>query len=162
LVFAALGVLGLLFTYAMYFGGLRMGPRNPVVELARSSPEYMSFLQGSLITGFIAIAVFAASGIGLLMLRSWGRKLAIAYALYAIVGAVVGMIVTHHYLLGPLSKAGGAAAGAGMMGGYLGGILGVLYPIVLLVFMTRRNVVDAFRRAGAPPLPPAHVVPSTK
>ena len=158
LVFTALGVIGLLFTYGMYFGGMRMGPRNPVVELAHATPAYMSFLKWSIVFGAIALVTLAVCGIGLLRMKAWGRKLAIGYALYSVVASIVGLVVTYHYLLGPLSRSRDATAGAGAMGGMMGGILSVVYPVILLVFMLRKPVIEAFERANQPPLPPARVV----
>lgn len=156
LVFAGLGVIGLLFTYAMYFGGFKLGGRNPVVEIAHASPPYMMFLKVTLGLGVVALIVFAASGIGLIGMKPWARKLAIGYALYAIVGAIVGLVVTYVYVLAPMS--GRPGSGAGMFGGVWGGILGCAYPIILLVFMTRKNVVDAFARLTVATLPEARVI----
>lgn len=158
LVFAGLGAIGGLFTWAMYFGDLRLGPRNPVVEIAHESPAYMRFLEWSVVVGFFAVAVLAASGVGLLKSRMWGRKLAIGYSLYAIVGAIVGLVMTQHYVMGPLSRSHEMAASAGAMGGYMGGALGVAYPLVLLIFMCKRNVVTWLQRVNEPPVPPARVV----
>jgi len=158
LVFAGLGAIGLLFTWGMYFGGMRFGPRNPVVEIAHHSPTYMSFLKWSILLSVLGILALAASGIGLLGMKLWGRKLAIVYALYGVGSAVVGLVMTQVYVLGPLSETHSAVAGAGSAGGYMGGILGIVYPVILLVFMMKRNVVLALTRASEPPVPPARVV----
>jgi hypothetical protein len=157
IVFAGLGAFGLLFTYGMYFGGFRMfGGRNPAIEYAHASPTYMTFLEVTLLLGAVILPLFAASGIGLLKMRPWARKLAIGYALYAIVGAIVGLVVTYHFVLSPMNagaSSGVERAGAtgGMIGGFMGGLLGSAYPIVLLAFMLRRNVREAFARVASPP-----------
>lgn len=148
LVFAGLGVLGLLFAYGMYFGGLRLGPRNPVVEIARDSATFMRYLEVSLWFGAVALVVLAISGIGLLNLKPWGRKLAIGYALYGIVAGVVGFVFTYMYLIAPL--AGKPGGGAGAFGGIWGGIIGCVYPIVLLSFMLKQNVRQAFEQVTIP------------
>jgi hypothetical protein len=148
LIFAALGAFGLLFTWAMYFGNMRLGGPNPVIDAARSSGAYMSFLEVTLWIGVPALAALAASGIGLLKLRGWARRIAIAYALYAIIGAVVGLVVTYVLVLQPLANH--PAAGAGIAGGIWGGVLSCAYPTVLLWFMFRGNVVDAFALANPP------------
>jgi hypothetical protein len=147
-VFAGLGVLGLLFAYGMYFGGLKLGPRNPVVEIAHATPAFMRYLEISLWVGAVALVVLAISGIGLLGTKPWGRKLAIIYAVYGIVGGIVGLVVTYHYLIGPLSGKPGGSAGA--FGGVWGGIIGCAYPIVLLSFMLKRNVREWFARVALP------------
>lgn len=158
LVFAGLGVIGLLFTWAMYFGGMELGPRNPVVEIAHRSPEYMTFLKWSILTGALAIVALLSSGLGLLKMRLWARKIAIAYSVFNMIMGIVGMVVTQHYVIGPLSQSHDQAASMGAMGGYMGGILGLAYPIILLAFMFKRSVVAALQVANEPPVPPARVV----
>jgi hypothetical protein len=158
LVFAGLGVFGLLFTYSMYFGGMKMGPRNPVIEVAHDSPEFMTFMKWSIVHGLISIALLATAGIGLIKVRSWGRSLAIFYALQNIVAAIVGLYITHKYLMTPLKALHDPAADAGVTTGYMGGVIAMAYPIVLLAFMIKRNVREHFARVNEPPVPPARVV----
>jgi hypothetical protein len=158
LVFAGLGLLGALMTYAMYFGGLELTPghANPVKEAMLSSPTYMSFLRASMVAGLFASVVLGASGIGLRAMKSWGRKLALAYSVYGIFAAITGMVMMVRYLAPALSKIADPAAKGGMMGGVMGGLIGVAYPIVIIVFMMKQNVREAFERANEPPIPPAH------
>ncbi|HTL34290.1 MAG TPA: hypothetical protein VL326_14280 [Kofleriaceae bacterium] len=159
LVFAGLGLLGSLMTYAMYFGGLELTPGhpNPVKEATLSSPTYMSFLKASMVAGLVAAVVLGASGIGLRAMKNWGRKLALFYAVYGIFAAITGMVMMVKYLMPALSKLHDPAAQGGMMGGVMGGLIGIAYPVVILVFMSKQNVREAFERANEPPVPPAHV-----
>jgi hypothetical protein len=154
LVFAGLGVIGLLFTYSMYFGGMKLGP-NPAIDIARSQPAYMSFLEITLVVGLLAAGVLAATGMGLLAMKAWARKLVMAFAVFRIIMNIVEGVVTYIYVLEPMMHRLGAG-GAGIFGGVFGGILGCVYPILLLVFMTRGNVVDAFRLAN-PEVPEARI-----
>lgn len=159
IVFASLGALGLLFTYWMYYGkdgGSFLGQRNPVIELAHESPGFMSYMSYSLLIHVVMVIAFFASGIGLIKIKAWGRKLAAIYAVYGIVSTIVSIAVTQHYILGPLSQQHSAAASGGMMGGYMS-IIGVVYPLILLIFMFKRNVREHFARA-AEPVPTARVV----
>jgi hypothetical protein len=156
LVFAGLGVVGLLMTYAMYFGGMKLGPRNPVIEIAQDSPEYMSFLKWSFLIGGVRCLMLGAGGFGLLKYRPWARTLNIATALFGIVSGIGGMIATHHYLIEPLSKSDDPAAKAGAFGGYAA-VLGIVYPVVLLIFMLKKDVREALERASDPPIPTARV-----
>jgi hypothetical protein len=153
--FAGMGVLGLGMTYALYFGDLKIGHRNPVVEIAHSSPEYMSFLRWSLVSGALGIVLLAMSGIGLLKFKTWARKVSIGYAIFGIVNAIAGFIATQHYLMAALSKSSDPAQKAGMIGGTMGGIVGVVYPLILLIFMMKKDVREAFEHAAEPPIPPA-------
>ena len=157
LVFAGLGLLGSAMTYALYFAGLQLTPNDPLREAQLSSPEYMSFIKASMVVGLIMNFVLGASGIGLHRMKTWGRKLALAYAVYAIVGAIAGLIVTLRYVAPAFSKLHGPAQQAGIMGGVMGGLIALAYPIVLIVFMSKRNVREALERANEPPLPPAQV-----
>jgi Na+/H+-dicarboxylate symporter len=156
LVFAGLGLIGMVATYAMYFGGLHLR-HDPVQEIARSSPTYMSFMRATLVSGTIAAIALGTSGIGLRQMKSWGRHLAIAYSIWSIVAAIFGFYMTHKYLLEPLSHSDNPAAKGGVAGGYMGGLIGLVYPVVLLIFMNKRDVKDAFARANQPPVPPAQL-----
>jgi hypothetical protein len=156
LVFAGLGVVGLFMTYAMYFGGLELGPRNPVIEIARESPEYMTFLKWSFLIGGVRCLMLAGAGFGLLRYRPWARTLNIATALFGIISGIAGMMATHHYLIEPLSKSDDPAAKAGAFGGYAA-ILGIVYPVVVLIFMLKKDVREALDRGSDPPIPSARV-----
>jgi hypothetical protein len=158
LAFAALGALGLVMTYATYFGGLELTHNDPVKRIALASPEYMNYLRVSLVFGVISSTVLAVSGSGLLRMRAWARKLTIGYAIYGILAGVGGIVMMQHYLLGPLSRStDNPAVKGGAIGGLFGSVLALAYPIVLLVFMNKKNIRDAFTRANEPPLPPAQL-----
>jgi hypothetical protein len=70
-------------------------------------------------------------------------------------------VVNYHFIYGPmLEKMSHARPGpeqAGLIGGMVGGLfgtcLGAIYPVLLLIFMFRPNVVAAFgppRETGGP------------
>jgi len=93
-----------------------------------------------------------AAGIGLMMLKPWARLVSIGYAIYAIVFGIVGMVINFFFLVRPMiehaqQQSGPEAAVAigGAVGGTIGGCFGLIYPIVLLIFMFRANVVGAFK-----------------
>jgi hypothetical protein len=101
--------------------------------------------------------VLLAAGIGLLHLKPWARILSMAYAIYAILFGILGMVVNFIFMIQPMleqarQQQGPEAAGAigGAVGGTIGGCFGLIYPVLLLIFMTRPKVVAAFR----PPAPP--------
>lgn len=48
-----------------------------------------------------------------------------------------------------------AAAIGGAIGGTVGGCFGLIYPILLLIFMTRPKLVAAFNPPDAPPVMPS-------
>ena len=149
IVFGALGLLGTPFS-AMVLAA--SDARNPVVVVLRENAGYRAwFILGHCLGVVVAIAL-VVTGIGLLKLKPWARKASIAYGIYAIAMGVIGFIVNAVYLFGPLMErarqAHGAEAGAaigGTIGGALGGCLALVYPVLLLIFMTRPNVAAAFR-----------------
>jgi len=158
IVFAVFGVIGLLGTIALF--SMAGTSSNPVVRIMRESPGYAAWLKLTIPLGLLTIGVLLAAGIGLLRLENWGRRLSIGYAIYAIVFSILGLVMNVVFVFGPLledasRKQGPEAAGAigGAVGGSIGGCFGLIYPVLLLVFMTRPNVVAAFLPASPPPLP---------
>lgn len=159
-----LGVLNLLFALLGLFGTfgsvlilLGMNEANPVYGIMQSSDAYRIFMYVSVPLGVLFIGVLALGGVGLLMSKAWGRTATIAYAVYALVMGVLGGLVNSVFLVGPLLEQashsqGPAAMGAagGAIGGLAGSCFGLIYPIVLLVFMFRKNVVDYLRSQTNP------------
>lgn len=152
LLFGVLGLCGAAGTAAMLmFMPQNPNVRNPVLELMANSPGYRLFNQISTGLGFIVAIVLVVAGIGLLQTKSFGRTLSIGYSIYALVAGVVGLIVSFMFLMKPLLEQAQAAGGGperagaigGMIGGMFGGCVSLIYPIVLLIFMYRRNVVEA-------------------
>jgi hypothetical protein len=154
LVFAALGLCGLCFGVIplLAMQSIPNQPPNPVLELLQENQAYYVFTIVSMALGFVATVALGLAGYGLLNMRPWGRHLSIVYAVYAIIAGIVGMIANWIWLIGPLMEQAGAAgagpeqAGAvgGAVGGMFGGCIGMIYPVLLLIFMTRPNVVQAF------------------
>ncbi len=154
LVFGLLGLCGTAGSVAVLFL-MPQNPnvRNPVLDLMADSPVYRLFNQVMIGLGCIAAIVLIVAGIGLLQTRPWGRTLSIGYSLYAILSGILGLAMSFVFLVKPLldqaNAAGGgpeqAAAIGGMIGGLFGGCFGMIYPIVLLIFMCRRNVAEALR-----------------
>jgi hypothetical protein len=74
---------------------------------------------------------------------------------------LVGDVINYFFLIQPMlqkahAEQGPEAAGAigGAIGGLFGGCLGMIYPILLLIYMTRQHVIAAFNRAASPGGPP--------
>jgi len=149
IVFAAFGIVGMIFSVLLFLP--QASSNNPVVQLIHDSPAYAAWLKFSMVLGVVVCVALLAAGIGLLKLKPWARTFSIGYGIYAIVMAIVGTVVNYFLLVRPMleqaqQKHGPDAAAAigGAIGGTFGGCLGMVYPILLLVFMTRANVVAAF------------------
>ena len=159
IVFAVLAVLAMIGTIAMF--SMPAASNNPVVRIMRESPAYAAWLKLTIPLGLLACIVLLAAGVGLLRLKSWARKVSIGYAIYAIAFGLLGIVVNFIFLLRPMLEEAGRrqgpeAAGAigGAVGGTIGGCFGLIYPILLLIFMTRPKVIAAFHPPTAPPVLP--------
>jgi hypothetical protein len=160
IVFAALGLCGTAFSVILFLPSAAAA-NNPVVQIIQSSPAYAAWMKLSVGLGVIVAAALLAAGIGLLNLKPWARTLSIIYAIYAIVMVIIGDVINYIFLIQPMlqkahSEQGPEAAGAvgGAIGGLAGGCFGLIYPILLLIFMTRPHVVAAFNQTpsqGGPP-----------
>jgi hypothetical protein len=155
IVFAAFGLLGLIFSIILFF--LPADTNNPVIKLIHESPAYAAWLKICIPLGLLSCAALLAAGIGLLYLKPWARVLSMAYAIYAIVFGIVGMVINYIFMVQPMieqacQQQGPEAAGAmgAAIGGSIGGCFGLIYPVLLFIFMLRPTVVAAFR----PPTPP--------
>ncbi|MFL5331576.1 MAG: hypothetical protein ACJ8C4_22020 [Gemmataceae bacterium] len=153
IVFAGLGVVGLLMSL-VFFTLNRANPNDPMMRIIENNPAYANYIRVMIPVGGIAAAALLAAGIGLLMMKPWGRTLSIVYAIFALVNCTVGLVMNFVFLIRPLIEQANQARGpeaAGMMGGAIGagvgGCFGYIYPILLLIFMFRRNVIAAFRPA---------------
>jgi hypothetical protein len=153
IVFAALAILGLIGSIALFFVP---AANNPVIKIIHENPFYAAWLKISILLGLLSCSALLAAGIGLLRLKSWARTLSIVYAIYAIVFGILGTVVNFFFIIRPMleqarQQHGPEAAGAigGAIGGTIGGCFGLIYPVLLLIFMLRPNVVAAFR-----PIPP--------
>lgn len=155
LVFAGLGLCGSCSTVAMWFLWQAMPdqPQNPVFELMQKNQALYIFTVVSTAFGFVAVAVLALAGYGLLKMRPWGRQLSIIYAVYTIIATTVRMIANWVWLAGPMMDLadlepvgpGRVVALFSAYGSVFGNCFSFVYPIILLIFMMRSNIVQAFR-----------------
>ena len=150
IAFAAMGMLGILISAV---SSSLMDPRNssnPVVRIMHENPDYQTFQRVGMVIGFPAAIVLLIAGIGLLQMQPWGRYLTIVYAIYGALMGVTSAVINYLWLFRPLLEqfadkgpAGQAVAIGGAAGTVLGGCFALVYPVILLVFMNRRNVIEA-------------------
>jgi hypothetical protein len=153
IVFAAFGLMGIAFSIAiMFVHPAALNMKNPVLDLMQQNPAYAMYTNISMVIGAVFTLVLGLAGIGLLMLRPWGRWLSIAYAVFSIISLIVNSLINYYFLVMPLiDKVAAAqpgqekAAAMGGIVGMVGGIcIGPIYPVILLIFMYRPNVKAAF------------------
>jgi hypothetical protein len=155
IVFAVFGVFGLIASIALFFAAA--DSNNPVIKIMHENPAYASWLKFCIPLGLLSCAALLAAGIGLLHLKSWARLLSIAYAIYAIVFGIIGMVVNFMFLVRPMieqaqQRQGPEAASAigAAVGGSVGGCFGLIYPVLLLVFMLLPKTAAAFQPSAPP------------
>lgn len=126
--------------------------RNPTTELMRGE-TYRGVLIASIILSWIASGVLLAAGIGLLKERSWGRKLSVGYGVYSIAAQIVAALANFLLLVRPLMEAArhdrspeATSAATLAVVSNVGGLVGLVFPVLLLVFMTRPYVVAFLER----------------
>ena len=128
LFFGGLALIGTIMTLALVIPPqAQVALTNPVVEMIQRNPNYALFTRVSAAVGLVACVVLILAGLGLLLLRPWGRYLSIGYAAYAILGAIVGLAVNWYFLVPLVQKAIHMPAGpqqAAMIGGVVGGMAG--------------------------------------
>ncbi|MCL4217677.1 MAG: DUF4339 domain-containing protein [Candidatus Hydrogenedentes bacterium] len=106
----------------------------------------LAWLVIGVIIGMVCGVAQIVLGIGLFKLKSWGRLGLLYYGIFAVVWGLLSIPITIWIMssgsLGIDNSAPGAAAG-GMIGGLCGGLISLIYPLLLIIFMTRPNVKAA-------------------
>ena len=109
----------------------------------------IAYLLIAYIVSLIISIILIVTGIGLLNLRRWARLWACGYAWFAIIWGIIGVVVNIVSITSDLhgvSHENMPAVIGGAVGGMCGGIVGLVYPILLLIFMTRPNVIEACQK----------------
>ena len=126
------GLLDLLVTLFSMFVLPRMSvAENPILKQMHGNlwTKITTPLDG------IAAVFLLAAGVGLLLSKNWARIISIIYGAYAILECLVGGIVT-------LCS---GAPGLTMVFSLFGGVVTAVYPVLIIYFMLRPNVVAALK-----------------
>lgn len=119
-------------------------------EMLQLESATMAYRVGGYIGSFSCMILLLAAGIGLLYQKRWARKWSYGYGWFAIVWAIIGIIIDMALMASRIQGSGGpeetAAKVGGVVGGMCSGIMGIIYPIILVVFMRRPNVVEACQK----------------
>jgi DNA-directed RNA polymerase subunit RPC12/RpoP len=97
-----------------------------------------------------AFVWLAATGVGLLRLRKWARLGAVAYGWFAIAfGTVQLCVIVATYIVNMYDVASGVRplqpeyVTATMLGGLLAGFVALVYPLLLVVLLSRPRLIHA-------------------
>lgn len=151
-VFGALGLLGLIFVVVSLFLDLPKDPNNPM-QAIMDDPTYKIINIGLQVVGTIMAVLLLASGIGLVNGQAYGRRLAIYYAIGAMLFVLIGTAINVAFISMPaFAKASELPDGPEKIAAIAGGsaifaqpICGLIYPVLLLIFMMRAPVKNYFR-----------------
>lgn len=152
-----IGVLGIVFSVlglcCSIFGGLGLaavlgmgealtaqaGAESPELS-ALNSPTFRIYTLVSLVIGIVFGVWLLIGSIMLLRMLPIGWSLMVAYAAVAILWSIVDTVLT----LTVLSNVA-AVAGAGRLFGF---VIGLIYPIAVLIVLTRPTIKQAFQQQG--------------
>jgi len=105
---------------------------------AQYTQGYMTLIQFTSCFGVILSLILLVCGTGLLRGQNWGRTGSLGYAVLSILYSIASTI-------GNIMLAKGFTAGLIMIFSCIGLVIGVIYPVCILIFLTRPNVVEALR-----------------
>jgi len=165
ILFGGLGLLSAPFSWLLYADS---ADDNLILSAMVTNDVYSSWTQATVILGAIASAVLIASGVGLLNMKPWARVAAIGYSWYTIVIMLIGVIMLWFFVYSPLldelktiqDTVQKTLLMGGLLGGLVGGLIGLIYPVMLLVFMTRPRLVAALEGTSAPESKPSMPISS--
>ena len=130
--------------------------QDPVQKLLAADPKVRLIGNISTGSGVVVTLVLLISGVALLLMRPWGRTLSIVYAVYDILSKIALSALSFWFIQSALE--GQEEVPAEIPVGTLQGIFafsfgcslifGLVYPIVLLIFMFRTTVTEAFGVSG--------------
>jgi hypothetical protein len=143
-VFGGLGIVCTPFSLLGLFIGDILPMGQATMEM---TPMYKAILVGSCVFGIAFSAWLLTLGIGLLKFKRWARRGSVVYAVIAITWSIAGFALNMVAL-----KMGWIIIPEGGLPGYIGGMCGgmvsVIYPILLLIFMSSARVKNAFAVIG--------------
>ena len=130
IILGSLGLLCLPFTII----GLVLMPT--AMKQFDESPLIKQWMVASTVLSIVGSILMLTSGIGLIKYKAWARKLAVYYAAFASVMNVVGGFIT----FGAFSSASNSPERiGGMVGGVFGTLIWLVYNLLLIYFLTRRE-----------------------
>ncbi len=133
------GAMGLL---SAPLGVIMMFFRPRTMTLSEGVKVWLMF---SSVIGLVCSVLLIILGIGLLKLKPWARVWTFGYGLFTIAWGIMGMVLSIIFI-----SSGGYGFSPnvmpGVIGGFCGGIVGLIYPVLLVIFMRRENVIQAFNR----------------
>ncbi len=141
IVFGSLGLVCGGFGVLVFFLATQSPEFSMEVERsfsAQYAEGYLTLIQIGSCFYIILSVIQIACGVGLLKENNLGRTGSLGYAVLSILYSIASTI-------GNIMLAKGFTAGLIMIFSCIGLVIGVIYPVCILIFLTRPNVVEALR-----------------
>jgi hypothetical protein len=131
--------------------------RKEVTEqvLSQRVPLYRAYSVGNRVSSVLSSILLVAAGAGLLLVKSWGRWLSVAYALWSLLVNLVAFVYNLVFfapayaevfrVLPPQNETEQMAYKFGQYGGPIGACFFLIYPVVVLIVMLLPATGAAFR-----------------
>ena len=158
LVFGILGMLCTPFALVVLVIPQQPGaPPNPVATIIKESPVYAKGFVVQTVVSVLTSVLLTTTGVGLLKMRGWGRTLSNAYVVVYFLSLISMTAFNYFFLYAPLFENARKAndpmatwlANIQFYSGIGGTVVGSIFPVLMAIFINRRVVVDALRRADA-------------
>jgi hypothetical protein len=127
---------------------------NPLAAAVRAEPALYQWHLVATIARLVLGLVLLVACLGALGMRNWGRRLMLAYAVPALLLALADTYMTVRYMVPIIERLAATdpnvqqIAARRHVGIPLKALFDGAYPVLVLIFMSRRHVRDAFARGG--------------
>ncbi len=126
------------------------------MDTLNHNPVYVLWNRITVPLNAAAGLLLVAAGVGLLLLKNWARLASIGYGIYKIIFVILNLPVLGLALRGILARtveeAGTPLIVILILVGLVATVLTLLYPVLLIYFLTRPRAVLAFQPEPASPL----------
>ena len=143
--YGGFNLLGLLFLQVVVSMGDKVGPHSPLKSFY-TDPSQLHWLWISGLIGGISGLFLMAAGVGLFFCANWARLTSVAWAGFDILFVLASTPMSWKYAH---AAAASSTAPAPMAGAFtvlvtvLSVVFSLVYPVALLIFMTRPKLVAA-------------------
>ena len=142
IIFGAMGMFSLLPESTF---GQNNAANNPLYELIEKNETFAEFMKISTVVGIITSIALILIGIGLLKLYPLARKAAILYGFYSVISTVLATVITFTLLYDALEVIAQGFIEVIVIVVVIIVVLILIFPVLLIIFMLRPNVIEAFR-----------------
>jgi hypothetical protein len=145
-------------------GQANVSPEAIQSHLEKKIPNYHAIETGDAVVDLVLCVLMLVSAVGLLQMRSWGRLLALGYAVLSILAHLASVVLTFALVvpaMADLSKEIAASGGQeaqvmaqamrfGIIFAALAAALTAIYPIIVLIVLCLPSVRAAFAGVAMP------------